>query len=213
MNRDLKKERRDYALATLLESQCPPEPMALFDEWMKDALERALPDATCFHLGTVNEEAFPEVRVVLLKEYGPEGLVFYTNYQSAKGRQLEQNPRVSLNFYWHSLERQVRIQGTVEKVSPETSDAYFAERPRESQLAAAVSEQSRTVESREVLEARLQALEKKLAGRAVPRPENWGGYLVRPVRFHFWQGRPGRLHDRIQYRRNGEQWLMQRLQP
>ncbi len=162
---------------------------------------------------TNGADGFPDSRIVLLKSYNNEGFVFFTNYNSQKGQAIAENPKVSLHFFWPELERQVRISGIAEKTSIEESEAYFHSRPFESQVAAAVSDQSAEVPSRVYLEEKFDALKKELNGTNPERPKNWGGYLVRPVKFEFWQGRENRLHDRIVYELKDEDWIIKRLAP
>jgi pyridoxamine 5'-phosphate oxidase len=162
---------------------------------------------------TSTADGWPSARVVLLKDLTEEGFVFYTNYEGRKGKELADNPRAALVFYWPELERQVRVEGTVERISAAESDAYFATRARGSQLGASVSRQSAVVSGRGELEARLRELEARYAGREVPRPDFWGGFRVRPLAVEFWQGRPNRLHDRLRYRRVDGGWVLERLEP
>ena len=165
-------------------------------------------------LATVSTKGFPTARIVLLKAFDERGFVFFTNYESRKGRHLKKNPNVALVFFWKELERQVRIEGIVEKVSKKESDAYFASRPRESQISACISEQSAVIPDRNFLEMMLQMFLKKKADKDIERPENWGGYRVIPRRLEFWQGREDRLHDRIKYcNKNGNPWRIERMAP
>lgn len=189
------------------------DPIAQFRQWFGDAQREGVPDPEWMVLGTVDADGTPFSRVVLLKDVSDEGLTFYTNYQSKKAQQLAANPRVSLLFFWHALSRQVRIRGSVEKVAPEVSAKYFASRARESQLGAWASEQSEPIPDRATLEARFAKWEQEFAGKDVPRPPHWGGYLVRPVEFEFWQAGAHRLHDRFVYRKVPEGWTITRLSP
>ncbi len=187
--------------------------MHLFQRWMKEVLNLNKIDATSMSIVTNGADGFPDSRIVLLKSYNNEGFVFFTNYNSQKGQAIAENPKVSLHFFWPELERQVRISGIAEKTSIEESEAYFHSRPFESQVAAAVSEQSAEVPSRVYLEEKFDALKKELNGTNPECPKNWGGYLVRPVKFEFWQGRENRLHDRIVYELKDEDWIIKRLAP
>jgi pyridoxamine 5'-phosphate oxidase len=205
--------RKEYTRAGLTESDVAPDPVEQFRRWFDEALEADLHEPNAFVLATATRDGLPSARVVLLKGLDERGFVFYTNYEGRKGRELEENPRAALLFYWGELERQVRIEGTVSRVSEEESDAYYASRPRGSRLGAWASEQSRVVEGREVLESRIGDLEAEYEGREVPRPPFWGGYRVNPAAIEFWQGRENRLHDRIVYRRESGRWKTERLQP
>ncbi|MBI5216957.1 MAG: pyridoxamine 5'-phosphate oxidase [Ignavibacteriae bacterium] len=191
-----------------------PNPIQQFKNWFEEAQTSGIAMPEAMSLATVSIDGKPSSRMVLLKEVNEHGFMFFTNYNSRKGKELEQNPNVALLFYWQPLERQVRIEGTVEKVSAEHSDAYFQTRPRNSQLSAFISAQSEVVSSREELERLYSEAEKKFEGAAVSRPEHWGGYLVKPNRMEFWQGREGRLHDRVEcvLQESGE-WKIQRLAP
>ncbi len=191
-----------------------PNPLVLFKRWFDAAIASGsrLPDAMT--LATASKDGRPSARMVLLKQADDEGFVFYTNYNSRKGRELEDNPRAALVLYWVQLDRQIRVEGTVERVSPSESDAYFETRPRESQLGAIASPQSEIVESRAVLEEGFRELEKLYRDRSVERPAHWGGYRLRPERIEFWQNRSGRLHDRIVYKRRVDSgWDFLRLAP
>jgi pyridoxamine 5'-phosphate oxidase len=196
----------------LRRSELPEDPIEQFREWYERALAEA-PLAQAMTLATVDAEGTPDARMVLLKGFGPDGFRFFTNYESAKGRQLESEPRAALVVYWRELDRQVRARGTVEKLGEADSDDYFATRPRDSQLGAWASPQSEPLPSREELDARVRELEARFEGREVPRPAFWGGYLLRPRTVEFWQGQVGRLHDRFLYTREGEGWRIERLGP
>ncbi len=213
MARNVADLRKEYTRAGLTESDVAPDPVEQFRRWFDEALEADLHEPNAFVLATATRDGLPSARVVLLKGLDERGFVFYTNYEGRKGRELEDNPRAALLFYWGELERQVRIEGTVSRVSEEESDAYYASRPRGSRLGAWASEQSRVVEGREVLESRIGDLEAEYEGREVPRPPFWGGYRVEPEAIEFWQGRENRLHDRIVYRRESGSWKTERLQP
>lgn len=193
-------------------SNTPENPLELFHRWHKEALT-AVHEANAMTLAAVDAKGRPSARQVLLKQADDQGFVFYTNYQSAKAQALEVNPWASLLFWWDKLERQVRIEGSVEKVSAEESDAYFTTRPRNSQIGAWASSQSQEIASRADLDARFEQYERQFSGQPVPRPPHWGGYRVKPERIEFWQGLPGRLHDRIVYLRTDTGWRKQRLSP
>jgi pyridoxamine 5'-phosphate oxidase len=182
-----------------------------FRLWFERA-ERELPLSEAMTLATVDAEGTPNARMVLLKGFGPDGFRFFTNYESAKARELEANAAAALIFYWRELDRQVRIRGEVSRLGSADSDAYFATRPRDSQIAASISPQSRPIERTE-LDERFDRAAAELEGTGVPRPENWGGYLLAPREVEFWQGREGRLHDRFRYTRDGDGWRIDRLAP
>lgn len=187
------------------------DPIDQFAGWFSEAQD-AVPLAEAMTLATVSADGSPDARMVLLKGFGPDGFRFFTNYESAKGDQLAADSRAALILYWRELDRQVRIRGTVERLSPEDSDAYFASRPRDSQIAAAISPQSRPIE-REELDRRYVELALDLGESSPSRPDNWGGYLVRPEVIEFWQGRDSRMHDRLVYSRTPDGWAVQRLAP
>lgn len=212
---DLHNIRRDFTLKTLDESDILPSPVIMFEKWFNEAISVKALEPNAMTLSTATSEGKPSSRVVLLKEIKPEGFVFFTNYQSRKGRQLAQNKYCALNFVWHELERQVRIEGIAEKISPEESDKYFEVRPIKSKLGAWASPQSKPIPGREYLEKFMDDFEKKLTGKNIPRPDNWGGYIVKPILVEFWQGRSNRLHDRIQYTLSDDdyEWIIERLAP
>ena len=206
--------RKEYTRAGLKESDTHPNPIEQFRTWFDEALDANLHEPNAMTLATSTPHGRPSVRVVLLKGFDERGFVFYTNYEGRKGEELEANPYCALLFYWGELERQVRVEGRVGRLPDEESDAYFAGRPRGSQLGAWASEQSRPVKDRGALEERLRELEAEYEGREVPRPPFWGGYRVEPEVIEFWQGRENRLHDRLRYRRSGNGgWRRERLQP
>lgn len=204
--------RNDYMLASLDESDVASTPLAQFDKWFKEALNAQLPTGNAMTLATSDAQARPSARIVLLKSYDERGFVFFTNYESRKGKDLTANNRAALLFFWPELERQVHIQGRVEKVSAALSDEYFSSRPLASRIGAWASPQSQVLPSRTALEARVAAFEAEY-GENPPRPAHWGGYRVVPQVLEFWQGRRDRLHDRIQYRLNNGEWKIERVAP
>ncbi|MBN8587029.1 MAG: pyridoxamine 5'-phosphate oxidase [Rhodothermia bacterium] len=205
--------RAHYIKGGLLESDCAPDPLSQFKKWFSDALGAEVIEPNAMTLSTVRASGLPSSRIVLLKGVDERGFVFYTNYESAKGQEIFFSPHAALTFWWPELERQVRIEGEVEKVPHAESDAYFESRPFGSKVGAWVSAQSTVIESRAVIENRLQEMEVRFADGMVVRPPHWGGYLVKPVLLEFWQGRPSRLHDRIRYRKVEDHWMMERLSP
>ena len=205
--------RRDYTRDGLLESQAPDEPMSLFATWFEQAVEIESTEPNAMMLATVDAAGQPHLRTLLLKGVDPRGFIFYTNYESDKGKQLASQPRAAMTFWWHDLERQVRIEGQAERISPDESDAYYHSRPVGSRLGAWASPQSQVIDGREVLERNLQALQERYADHPPPRPEHWGGYRLVPDLVEFWQGRSSRLHDRLCYRRDDGLWKRVRLAP
>lgn len=207
--------RQNYNLAGLRETEINPNPIQQFAHWFDRALDADLLEPNAMTLATATPDGQPSARIVLLKGFGDRGFTFYTNYDSDKGKQLQDNPQAALVFLWDKLERQVRIEGRVEKLSAEESDAYFHSRPKASQLGAWASAQSQKISSRQVLEANLAALETKYAqATEIPRPPHWGGFLVVPRLIEFWQGRPSRLHDRLIYcLQTDGTWQISRLSP
>lgn len=210
---DLTATRREYLAKPLHRSDLESDPVEMFSQWMEAAMEVSPDDATSMTLATANSAGMPSARIVLLKHFDQLGFAWYTDYRSQKGGDLAENPQAEIMFYWYGLERQVRIQGSVVKLSREQGEKYFNERPLGSRLSAAVSCQSASVESREVLEAAVEALKSDHPDGNVPHPEEWGGYLLKPTRFEFWQGRENRLHDRFQYNLTEGNWKVERLQP
>lgn len=210
----LRAMRREYSDAGLVESDLTPDPIALFERWFDDARAAGVHEPNAVVVATATPEGVPSSRLVLLKGLSPEGFVFYTNTASRKGEELATNPRCALLFPWHALERQVRVEGHVEQLTAAEVESYFASRPHGARVGAHASRQSRPVESREALERDYEALlDRYPEGSAVPVPEEWGGYRVRPRVVEFWQGRPSRLHDRVVYTRDGEAWSTRRLAP
>ena len=215
MENDLSDFRKSYQKSDLTEEQIGDNPMQLFQKWFYELTEaEQLDEPNAMTVATTGLDGFPKSRVVLLKKYTFEGFIFYSNYESEKGMAIEKDSRVCLSFYWPVMERQIIIKGIAEKLAENLSDGYFESRPEGSKLGAIVSDQSRVIPSRAYLEEALKDLEKQYENKEIPRPSNWGGYLVRPSSMEFWQGRPNRLHDRIRYTLQPDyNWKIERLAP
>ena len=214
MAEKLHEYRKSYEKGELSESKIDANPMQQFRKWFYEVKESdGVDEVNAMTISTIGLDGFPKGRVVLLKKYDEFGFYFYTNYNSEKGKAIAKNNKVSLSFFWPNMERQILIKGTAEKTSEADSINYFHSRPKGSQLGTAVSHQSNVIESRELLEKNLVALEKKYANKEVPKPTDWGGFLVNPISIEFWQGRPNRLHDRIRYTLNDDDWIIERLEP
>ena len=215
MEKDLSNYRKSYERNPLLREDVPENPMELFQKWFHDADDYdGIEEANVMSVSTLGLDGFPKTRIVLLKRFTWEGFVFFSNYRSEKGLAIENDPRVSLNFFWHSLERQIVIKGRAEKLAENLSDGYFETRPEGSKLGAWASDQSQEIGSREELDQKLAEMEKRFENQEIPRPPHWGGYLVRPESLEFWQGRPNRMHDRIRYELQEDyNWKISRLQP
>jgi pyridoxamine 5'-phosphate oxidase len=206
--------RQDYTKSSLNETQIDAQPLRQFVKWFEEALRSEVMEPNAMTLSTVSFEGQPSSRIVLLKEVDEVGFHFFTNYNSRKGNELMENPKVSLLFFWPELQRQVRIEGVVQKLPKEASDRYFHSRPKESRLGAIASPQSQVIEGRDVLEQNMEALQQTyIDTNLVPRPTHWGGYLVVPHTIEFWQGRSNRLHDRLRYQIEAGAWTIQRLAP
>ncbi|MGX7666414.1 pyridoxamine 5'-phosphate oxidase [Flavobacterium pedocola] len=212
---DLSNYRKSYEKSELLETNIPEDPINLFHKWFYEAEEfGAEGEVNAMTVSTIGLDGFPKARVVLLKKFNEEGFVFYTNYNSEKGKAIAENPNVCLSFFWHSMERQVIVKGVAEKTSTVDSDNYFSSRPDGSKLGAIVSPQSDVIPSRDLLENNLKNLESEFQNKEIERPQHWGGYLVKPVSVEFWQGRANRLHDRIRYTISDQyDWKIDRLSP
>lgn len=214
MKRKIASIRKEYTKRKFTENKALPDPFAQFNKWWKQALKSDISEVNAMTLATASVDGMPSARIVLLKDFSERGFVFFTNYNSFKGHQLAENPKACLVFFWKELERQVRITGIIEKVSNEENDEYFYSRPRESQVGAITSPQSQVITSREWLDENYKKLAYEAKENKIERPLHWGGYLVKPVIIEFWQGRPNRLHDRLQYSLQEDgTWKIERLAP
>lgn len=215
MSQDLSDYRKSYEKGQLLEQHCPENPVELFRDWFLQANESEMVDeANAMSISSIGLDGFPKTRVVLLKKYTHEGFIFYTNYNSEKGKAITANNNVCLSFFWAGLERQIIIKGKAEKIAENLSDGYFESRPDGSKLGAWASNQSEVVANKQVLQDSLNEFENKFKGVEIPRPSHWGGFIVKPVSIEFWQGRPNRLHDRIRYTLSKDfSWKLERLAP
>ena len=210
----MKDLRNEYTKFTLDINSVESDPIKQFDKWFRDAIDSQVPEPNAMNLATISEDGRPTARIVLLKGIDEGRFLFYTNYQSQKGKELEKNPACALTFFWPQLERQVRIEGNAKPVDPITSEAYFQSRPRDAQVGAWASPQSALIKDRAILEARVKEIEKRFEGKEVlPKPHQWGGYAVEPLLIEFWQGRPSRLHDRLVYTKGEKMWRIDRLAP
>ncbi len=205
--------RKDYKLESLLEKDVKSNPFQQFSIWWEEAMKSEIDEVNSMTLATVGSSGKPSARIVLLKGYTSEGFVFFTNYLSRKGKEMDENPHVALVFFWKELERQIRVEGTVEKICEEDSDTYFNSRPEESKIGAWASPQSTPIADRYIIEDNVQKYTEKFSTEKISRPPHWGGYIVRPIKIEFWQGRSSRLHDRIQYTLLGNEWNIERLAP
>ena len=213
-NQKIEQLRKDYAASTLEIEKINRNPVSQFEQWFEEALSAEVPEPNAMVLSTATPEGVPSARVVLLKGIMEGGFVFYTNNLSRKGQELKTNPHASLTFLWHELQRQVRIEGVAELLSDEASTAYFQSRPKGSQIGAWASPQSEVIDSRDILEDNVERLQLKYGEEEVlPRPGHWGGYKINPSRIEFWQGRSSRLHDRLVFERQGDEWALSRLAP
>jgi pyridoxamine 5'-phosphate oxidase len=214
MDEGIAATRKNYSLKTLSEIDVETTPVAQFSKWWKEAVLSEIDEANAMILATASPDGMPSARIVLLKGFNEEGFIFFTNYNSFKGQQLNENPKACLVFFWKELERQVRITGLVGKISAEASDTYFYSRPEDSQVGAIASPQSQVIENREWLEKKYNEYHQEFRHKNLQRPVHWGGYIVKPVIIEFWQGRPGRLHDRLQYTLDDSgNWKIERLAP
>jgi pyridoxamine 5'-phosphate oxidase len=205
--------RKDYSQRSLSETDADANPYRLFDTWWQEAITSEIDEINAMTLATASADGIPSARIVLLKSYDERGFVFFTNYNSYKGKDMDENPRACLVFFWKELERQIRITGLVEKVSAAESDDYFKSRPESSRIGAWASPQSTVIANREWLEQQEKQFAQEFANKPLARPPHWGGYRVKPICIEFWQGRPGRLHDRLQYTLEEGRWVIERLAP
>jgi len=214
MNKSIADIRRDYSHKSLSEEDVDANAIKQFEKWWNEAVDSKIDEVNAMTLATASIDGLPSARIVLLKEFSEKGFVFFTNYESYKAQQLAENPKACLVFFWKELERQVRITGLIQKIGSAESDQYFNSRPESSRIGAWASPQSRVIESRDWLDEKFNELVNKMEGTEIKRPPHWGGYIVKPVVIEFWQGRPSRLHDRIQYtlEESGE-WKIERLAP
>ncbi|MGH1472531.1 MAG: pyridoxamine 5'-phosphate oxidase [Cellvibrionaceae bacterium] len=213
MSKDIDQLRRDYQRDGLNRDSLTNDPFAQFSLWLNQAIEGGVVDPTAMTVATVSRDGQPSQRIVLLKKIDENGFVFYTNYQSRKASELDFSPKISLHFPWHSIDRQVKVCGIAEKISTTESLQYFLSRPRDSQIAATISDQSRPISSRQLLMQQFDSMKNKLLNKEIPLPDFWGGYRVVPHEIEFWQGRENRLHDRFVYRKENTAWDIQRLSP
>lgn len=214
MTLHLEHIRREYSSRQLSRRDLPEEPISIVTQWLKEAVELQVNEPTAVIVATATTDGRPSMRTVLLKELLNDRFVFYSNYESRKGQQIAANPRVALTFLWHELERQIHVEGTIERLSPKESDAYFDQRPYKSRVGARISPQSHPIPSREYIMALFAKESARFVGRHIPRPDNWGGYAVTPTRIELWQGRDSRLHDRFVYERQADNsWTLTRVAP
>lgn len=211
--KDIYNLRREFSLKSLNEADIKSDPIVFFEQWFDEAIKSEIIEPNAMILSTVSKNCQPSSRALLLKRISSEGFIFFTNYESKKALEIANNKHVALNFIWHELERQVRIEGIAEKISAEESDSYFEIRPAKSKLGAWASPQSQTIPNRKYLEKLMQTFEIQFIGTNIKRPNNWGGYIVKPTLIEFWQGRENRLHDRIQYTFGDGKWKVERLAP
>jgi pyridoxamine 5'-phosphate oxidase len=213
MSNSISDIRKDYRMKSLLESDAATDPFAQFGHWWLEAVESKIDEVNAMTLATSSSDGFPSARIVLLKGYDRNGFVFFTNYNSQKGQDIEANPKACLLFFWKELERQVRIDGSIEKISAKDSEEYFNSRPVGSRIGAWCSPQSSVIPDRSVLDKNVEFYSNKFNAQIVPRPDHWGGYIVKPTAIEFWQGRSSRLHDRLRYSKIADAWKIDRLAP